>query len=428
MGAEREKPVSSENNDSGNGSEELSYGIQNLTVSSSFQSEKAQDFGVKISNQNAESVEEEDKFKEVDQFLRQALRNPRDRINILRMDLQIQKFMQNPNQYQFEFEPLPTSYLRLAAHRVAQHYGLQTMVLDWNSPDGCGSRIVARKRPETRFPSIRLSDIPVNSPNSTLDVKFAIKQRPHRGFVGTITNGGVNINHIKSVEERNEEYNRARARIFKTDNHATSDNSLDDTVNNMSNVSSGVSNSGDEKQQKVETNNEKNNDKHDQSSIMQRVVEAERELGLPEKNGNNRIAIFRDHEKDRNDPDYDRSYDRYAKYAEYGVGLSMDPFDVKHLYNSSLQYNLKLPSFGQPVLDSSAWVTPESAYGYVPSNAMMNNFFDSGYLSTHSTNAMQLNFSQFTYPNLMMTYVYPPSYLQQSIPQSKAYTGDIQRQ
>ncbi|KAK8594103.1 hypothetical protein V6N13_125913 [Hibiscus sabdariffa] len=52
----------------------------------------------------------------VDPFLVEALQNPRHRLTILRMELDIQKFLQHSDQQQFEFQHFPTSYLRLAAH------------------------------------------------------------------------------------------------------------------------------------------------------------------------------------------------------------------------------------------------------------------------------------------------------------------------
>ncbi|KAJ0557319.1 putative R3H domain-containing protein [Helianthus annuus] len=81
----------------------------------------------------------------VDQFLRDALRNPRERLSVLRMEQDVEKFIADPLQQQMEFQQLPTSYLRLAAHRVAQHYSLHSMVLlDNTLPDASGSRIIIR--------------------------------------------------------------------------------------------------------------------------------------------------------------------------------------------------------------------------------------------------------------------------------------------
>ncbi|KAF5185531.1 R3h domain-containing protein, partial [Thalictrum thalictroides] len=77
----------------------------------------------------------DDVINQVDQFLREALQNPRERLSILRMEQDVVKFIRDPTQQQLEFQQLPTSYLRLAAHRVAQHYYLQSMViLDNNLP------------------------------------------------------------------------------------------------------------------------------------------------------------------------------------------------------------------------------------------------------------------------------------------------------
>ncbi|KAK9000418.1 hypothetical protein V6N11_080918 [Hibiscus sabdariffa] len=62
---------------------------------------------------------------------------------VLLMKLDIQRILQNyEQQQQFEFQQLPTSYLQLAIHRVAQYYGLVTMVLDNGLEE---SKIMAKK-------------------------------------------------------------------------------------------------------------------------------------------------------------------------------------------------------------------------------------------------------------------------------------------
>lgn len=132
---------------------------------------------------------------------------------VLRMEQDVEKFIRDPIQQQLEFQQLPTSYLRLAAHRVAQHYALQSMVLlDNNLPDGSGSRIIVRKTPECRLPLIRLADITVSLLSEESGVtKVAIKQRPQKRSQ-MANSGGSNSskgNSSKSVEERKEEYNRA---------------------------------------------------------------------------------------------------------------------------------------------------------------------------------------------------------------------------
>lgn len=134
----------------------------------------------------------------------------------------MERFIRNPSLQVLEFQPMPSSYLRLAAHRVAQHYYLQSMVVDGGSAEG--TRIVARKTGETRFPSLRLVDLPI-APTvgeqeekkavlvQVVPAKVAIKQRPTKGGrnngLGPGGNGGK-LNPAKSVEERKEEYNKVR--------------------------------------------------------------------------------------------------------------------------------------------------------------------------------------------------------------------------
>jgi hypothetical protein len=138
---------------------------------------------------------------------------------VLRMEQEILKFIHDPSRTEYEFNGLPTSYLRLAAHRLAQHYFLQSIAIPDNSlPDGTGSRIILRKTTfDYRLPAVRLADIPVNLPQEDISVaKVAIKQRPQKNFHGMKSSSAHSSrdNLQKSVEERKEEYNKARARIF----------------------------------------------------------------------------------------------------------------------------------------------------------------------------------------------------------------------
>ncbi|KAJ0249487.1 SUZ domain-containing protein [Hirschfeldia incana] len=240
----------------------------------------------------------------VDPFLVEALQNPRHRLTILRMELDIQKFFQNPDQLQFEFQPFPTSYLRLAAHRVAQHYGLVTMSLENGNGavDGSDNRILATKTAESRFPSVCLSDIPVKQPEigKPEGFKIAIKARPKRGSGSGGSGSGVQQNLLRSVEERKEEYDKARARIF---------------------------------------NSPSSSDSEDSSSLLRAppplppvegVNRNETEVAVSNSSvdagsRSSRVAIIRDREKDRYDPDYDRSYERYVVDPAYRYVRVMPP-------------------------------------------------------------------------------------------------------
>lgn len=207
---------------------------------------------------------------------------------VLRMELDIKRFMLNSDQHQFEFQHFPTSYLRLAAHRVAQHYGLQSMVLD-TGVDGVGNKIVVRKTPESRCPTICLSEITPKQPENDIpeQVKIAIRPRPNKGSQNDMNEIGNKQSTVRTVEERKEEYDRARARIFSSSsNYGMEGSSSQSLTDGRSLCLSRV------------------------EHVAYRNTTDETEKNTT-KDNNSRVAIFRDKEKDRSDPDYDRSYDRY---------------------------------------------------------------------------------------------------------------------
>jgi hypothetical protein len=198
------------------------------------------------------------------------------------MELDIQKFMQNPQLQEFEFQNFPTSYLRCAAHRVAQHFGLETTVAD-SLVDGSVSRIVARKTPESRYPAIALSEVPSNQARndheSAEKLKFVIYQRPKVSQNGAVR-AGNNNGASKTVEERFDEYNKARARIFSGSISADTDTASDPVTPST----------GRDEPVNVEPSVDEN-----RVSMM---------------NCRSRVAVFKDTQKDRSDPDYDRNYKR----------------------------------------------------------------------------------------------------------------------
>jgi hypothetical protein len=198
------------------------------------------------------------------------------------MELDIQKFMQNPQLQEFEFQNFPTSYLRCAAHRVAQHFGLETTVAD-SLVDGSVSRIVARKTPESRYPAIALSEVPSNQARndheSAEKLKFVIYQRPKASQNGAVGAGNKN-GTSKTVEERLDEYNKARARIFSGSISGDMDAASDPVTPST----------GRDEPVNVEPSVDEN-----RVSMM---------------NCRSRVAVFKDTQKDRSDPDYDRNYKR----------------------------------------------------------------------------------------------------------------------
>ncbi|KAH0881166.1 hypothetical protein HID58_068560 [Brassica napus] len=332
----------------------------------------------------------------VDPFLVEALQNPRHRLTILRMELDIQKFFQNPDQLQFEFSPFPTSYLRLAAHRVAQHYGLVTMALDngGGAVDGSDNRILVTKTAESRFPHVCLSEIPVKQPENGRPeggFKIAIKARPKRGSGSGGSGSGVQQNLQRSVEERKEEYDKARARIFNSPGSSDSEDSsslrapppppeVKNTSVNRSEAEVAVSNNSPD-------------------------------AGGSRESGRTSVAIIRDREKDRYDPDYDRSYDRYVVDPAYRYvrvmpsGQSFNPMPMHIPFHDGgfpqmprgHQANL---NYGHPFNPAmSPFINNPAAYTPWPNSPAMN--------YAHSLNGPDTNLFRFLILNCILLRAIP---------------------
>ncbi|XP_043720048.1 cAMP-regulated phosphoprotein 21-like [Telopea speciosissima] len=381
----------------------------------------------------------EDVISQVDQFLREALQNPRERLSILRMEQDVEKFIRDPMQQQMEFQQLPTSYLRLAAHRVAQHYYLQSMViLDNNLPDCSGSRIVVRKTSECRLPPIRLADIPINLPqeDSTNDIKVAIKQRPQKRTQG-INSANLHAskaNHSKSVEERKEEYNRARARIFSSNiiggtvGKPEGELTVQDTFQPCS-----LGSMGEEKSVAEYPESNLSRTVSDSSSGSSRSGRSRTEKEpVGRYKANNRVAIFRDREVERHDPDYDRNYDRYVQRFDPGFGFNGGPYAMQPMYSPALNYNTEFPQLGsghrpQISMDHQPRPIPQhlrgpwapsnpAGIGYGPPETMMASF-NPNHVGAHSTSAIYLPSSHYPCPRPGMPFVHPHEHMHQPFAQ-----------
>ncbi|KMZ56996.1 putative R3h domain containing protein [Zostera marina] len=356
---------------------------------------------VSASNQFSSNPTEE-QINQVDQFLREALQKPRERLSILRMEQDILTFIRDPRQQQLEFTALPTSYLRLAAHRAAQHYSLQSIAVpDNNVADGSGSRIILFKNVQCRLPLVRLSDIPLELPQADKSKlgKIAIKQRSQK-CSQTINTTGNNskTNQLRSVEERKEEYNRARARIFNSSSGGFE-------VGLKSEDNPNMSSSLQHLHPVMKQTEEKGFVREHDSNLVRHFAESStsrvriEEPVVNKQKTSNKVAILRDREVDRKDPDYDRSYDRYAQRFEPGFGFSGAPYSMQAVYSPAVNYNTEFPQLGsshrpQISIDPhgrqipqhlNTWIYP----GYVPPEGMMTPF-PTNQVALHSTSPLFL--------------------------------------
>ncbi|XP_076902172.1 uncharacterized protein LOC143556821 [Bidens hawaiensis] len=370
----------------------------------------------------------------VDQFLREALQNPRERLSVLRMEQDVEKFLNDPLQQQMEFQQLPTSYLRLAAHRVAQHYSLHSMVLlDNTLPDGSGSRIIISKTSESRPPLIRLADIPSNIPtedNLNNNVgKVAIKQRLKRSQANNGPNSNsMKNNSLKSVEERKEEYNRARARIFSSSSSSSETRVQEVLQHDNSPV---ITSKAEVPVADVSTS-------VDSSAGSSRPGRTRTEKEpVVRSRSNSRVAIFRDREVEQKDPDYDRNYDRYAQRFDPGFGFNGGPYPIQPMFTPVLNYNTEFPHLGavhrSPITSDhqpraliqhipGPWVLPSSpaGIGYRPPDAMVAPF-SPNHMAPHSATTLYM---QYPCQQPGMTFIHPYEQVHQHYAQFQQQPSD----
>ncbi|PNX82622.1 R3H domain-containing protein, partial [Trifolium pratense] len=183
----------------------------------------------------------------------------------------------------------------------------------------------------------------------------------------------VKNRNSKSVEERTEEYSKARARIFSSSDDGGSlggkpecesrkeENSLLGSldVSRVEDKSAAVSDVS--------------------SSRARSRIETE---SVGRQMQSSRVAIFRDREVDRKDPDYDRSYERFVQRFDPGHGFNGGSHTMQPMYTAVSNYRPEFPQLGsthgpqlspahhpQPLLQHipGPWAPPAPAgigYGY----------------------------------------------------------------
>ncbi|CAK9188545.1 unnamed protein product [Ilex paraguariensis] len=199
------------------------------------------------------------------------------------------------------------------------------MVLD-NFLDGQRTKIVVRKLAECRYPSVCLSDIPAKlSDNEKHEqIKIVIRPRPGKDCYKT---SEIKCCPMRTMEERKEEYDRARARIFSS----PSSSSLE-SVDTTSRAPLGGKNmcfSGDERE------------------ASRNIMDSEKNLSCKDSGTPSRVAIFRDREKDRIDPDYDRSYERYVKSIPTSQSFGLTLLNMHKFQPPFVPYDSVGPQLGQ---------------------------------------------------------------------------------
>jgi len=92
---------------------------------------------------------------QMDQFLMDALENPRDRLAILKLDHDLENFINDTRRIRLELPPM-SSYNRLIAHRVADYFHLEHVAMEF---EGGKRTVVLFKTNETKLPVLRFVDL-----------------------------------------------------------------------------------------------------------------------------------------------------------------------------------------------------------------------------------------------------------------------------
>ncbi|XP_039370230.1 R3H domain-containing protein 2 isoform X3 [Mauremys reevesii] len=144
------------------------------------------------------------------EFLVNTLKkNPRDRMMLLKLEQEILEFISDNNN-QFKKFPQMTSYHRMLLHRVAAYFGMDHNV------DQTGKAVIINKTSNTRIPEQRFSEHIKDEKNVDFPQRFILKRddasmdRDDNQIRIPLHDG----RRSKSIEEREEEYQRVRERIF----------------------------------------------------------------------------------------------------------------------------------------------------------------------------------------------------------------------
>ncbi|NWI46859.1 R3HD2 protein, partial [Picathartes gymnocephalus] len=144
------------------------------------------------------------------EFLVNTLKkNPRDRMMLLKLEQEILEFISDNNN-QFKKFPQMTSYHRMLLHRVAAYFGMDHNV------DQTGKAVIINKTSNTRIPEQRFSEHIKDEKNTEFPQRFILKRddtsmdRDDNQIRLPLQDG----RRSKSIEEREEEYQRVRERIF----------------------------------------------------------------------------------------------------------------------------------------------------------------------------------------------------------------------
>ncbi|XP_078661203.1 R3H domain-containing protein 1-like isoform X11 [Branchiostoma floridae x Branchiostoma belcheri] len=154
---------------------------------------------------------------DLQQFIVDTLKNnPRDRMMLLKLEKDCIELINEEKTHQKTFPPM-TSYHRMLVHRVAAYFGMDHNV------DSTGKAVIINKTCNTRIPDLKFSEHIKDNSRGEEPQRRQILQRDRESSSEKEEISKDRIPALredkksKSIEEREEEYEKARARIFNQD-------------------------------------------------------------------------------------------------------------------------------------------------------------------------------------------------------------------
>ncbi|KAJ6665432.1 hypothetical protein lerEdw1_003272 [Lerista edwardsae] len=158
------------------------------------------------------------------EFLVNTLKNnPRDRMMLLKLEQEILDFIGNNEIPRKKFPPM-TSYHRMLLHRVAAYFGLEHNV------DQSGKSVIVNKTSNTRIPDQKFCEHIKDEKSEDFQKRYILK-RENSSLDKDDNQMRIRLKddrRSKSIEEREEEYQRARERIFAQDSLCSQENYIID--------------------------------------------------------------------------------------------------------------------------------------------------------------------------------------------------------
>ncbi|XP_058474626.1 cAMP-regulated phosphoprotein 21 isoform X3 [Solea solea] len=141
--------------------------------------------------------------------------NPRDRMMLLKLEQDMTDFITSNSS--FKKFPHMSSYHRMLVHRVAAYFGMEHNV------DHTGKSVIINRTSSTRIPEQHFLDkVHKNKTDEINCWKFILKR--DNSSEDQTRNHPLREKQSKSVEEREEEYQKARDRIFNQESLCTQEN------------------------------------------------------------------------------------------------------------------------------------------------------------------------------------------------------------